>query len=68
MQIFKLGDRVRVKTGEHANFAGEISGINQAKSLLRVERAALNPQPAEGLFVLETVVAKFSEVEKLPAN
>jgi transcription antitermination factor NusG len=66
METFKLGDRVRVKSGEHADFTGEIKGINQAKSLLKVERTTLNPQPAEGLFVLETVVAKFSEVEKSP--
>ncbi|HYG80406.1 MAG TPA: KOW motif-containing protein [Pyrinomonadaceae bacterium] len=66
MESFELGDRVRVKSGDHADFAGEIKGINQAKSLLKVGRTALNPRPAEGLFVLETVVAKFSEVEKLP--
>ena len=66
METFKPGDRVRVKSGEHADFTGEIKGINRAKSLLKLERAALNPRPADGLFVLETVVAKFSEVEKSP--
>jgi len=60
-----VGDRVRLTSGEHKDFTGEIKGINRARSLLKVERAAINPQPSDGLFVLETVVAKFTEVEKL---
>jgi transcription antitermination factor NusG len=67
MRTFKLGDRVRVRSGPHASFVGRVEGINQAKSLLRVAREALNPEPAGGLFVLESVAVKFAEVEKVSA-
>lgn len=65
MQTFKLGDRVRVRSGPHAPFAGRVEGINQAKSLLKVSREAINPNPAQGLFVMESVSVRFAEVEKV---
>lgn len=67
MQTFKLGDTVKVKRGPHASFEGRVEGINQAKSLLKVAREALNPKPAEGLFVRESVSVKFADVEKAAA-
>jgi transcriptional antiterminator NusG len=36
MIVFKLGDMVRIKAGPFAGFTGQIEGINQAKSLLKV--------------------------------
>ena len=33
---YRLGDRVRIKTGPFAAFTGKIEGINQAKTLLKV--------------------------------
>ena len=33
---FRLGDTVRIKSGPFAAFTGEVEGINQAKSLLKV--------------------------------
>ena len=36
LQTFRLGDVVRIKSGSFASFTGEIEGINQAKSLLKV--------------------------------
>ena len=67
MRTFKLGDRVYVRGGPHASFVGKVEGINQAKSLLKVAREVLNTKTAEGLFVLESVAVKFSEVEKVSA-
>ena len=34
---YRLGDRVRIKTGPFASFTGKIEGINQAKALLKVK-------------------------------
>ena len=34
---YRLGDRVRIKTGPFAAFTGKIEGINQAKNLLKVK-------------------------------
>jgi transcriptional antiterminator NusG len=34
---YRLGDRVRIKTGPFAAFTGKIEGINQAKTLLKVK-------------------------------
>jgi transcription antitermination factor NusG len=65
VRTFKLGDKVLVRSGPRAPFAGRVEGINQAKSLLRVTREALNPKPEEGLFVLESLAVKFAEVEKV---
>jgi transcriptional antiterminator NusG len=36
MQVFKLGDVVRIKAGPFAGFSGRIEGINQARALLKV--------------------------------
>lgn len=35
-QTFRLGDRVRMKTGAFASFTGIVEGINQSKRLLKV--------------------------------
>jgi transcription termination/antitermination protein NusG len=35
-RIFRLGDRVRIKTGPFASFTGRVEGINQSKALLKV--------------------------------
>ena len=35
-QVFRLGDTVRIKSGPFASFTGTVTGINQARSLLRV--------------------------------
>ena len=34
---YRLGDRVRIKTGPFAAFTGKIEGINQAKTMLNVK-------------------------------
>jgi transcription termination/antitermination protein NusG len=34
--IYRLGDRVRIKSGPFTAFTGRIEGINQSKSLLKV--------------------------------
>lgn len=35
-RVYRLGDRVRIRTGPFAAFTGRIEGINQSKSLLKV--------------------------------
>jgi len=35
-RIFRLGDEVRIKSGPFASFTARITGINQAKAMLRV--------------------------------
>jgi transcription termination/antitermination protein NusG len=34
--IYKIGDRVRIKTGPFQAFTGRIEGINQSKFMLKV--------------------------------
>ena len=34
---YRLGDKIRIKTGPFAGFTGKIEGINQAKTLLKVK-------------------------------
>ena len=34
--ICRLGDTVRIKSGPFASFTGKVEGVNQAKSLLKV--------------------------------
>ena len=34
--IYKIGDRVRIKTGPFSAFTGRIEGINQSKFMLKV--------------------------------
>ena len=36
MATYRLGDRVRIRSGPFAAFTGRIEGINQAKALLKV--------------------------------
>jgi len=56
-QTFRLGDKVRIKSGPFAGFNGTVLGINQAKSLLKV---------AVTIFGLEKPVKlRFSDVEKV---
>ena len=59
-QMFRLGDRVRLKSEPFAAFTGEIEGINQAKQLLKINLTIFDQT--------ETVKVKFSEVEKVGAN
>jgi len=35
-RIFRLGDEIRITSGPFASFTGRITGINQAKAMLRV--------------------------------
>ena len=35
-RIYRLGDEVRIKSGPFASFTARITGINQAKAMLRV--------------------------------
>lgn len=58
MQVFKLGDSVRLKQGPFANFTGVIEEVDNAKSVLlaRIE-----------IFGRHTSVeVPFSEAEKIP--
>ena len=58
-QTFRLGDRVRVRSGPFAAFAGVIEGINQARRLLKVRIE---------IFGRETPIKlNFADVEKLPS-
>jgi transcriptional antiterminator NusG len=36
-RVFRLGDRVRIKSGPFAEVKGKVEGINQFKSLLKVK-------------------------------
>ena len=57
MTTFRLGDRVRIRSGPFASFTGRIEGINQAEGLLKV---------VVEVFGKETSVSlKFSEVDKV---
>ena len=54
---YRLGDMVRIKAGPFAGFPGKIEGINQSKSLLKVQ---------VGIFGRVTPLKiNFSEAEKL---
>jgi transcriptional antiterminator NusG len=35
--IYRVGDKVRIKTGPFAAFTGTIEGINQSKSMLNMK-------------------------------
>jgi len=35
--VYRLGDAVRIKSGPYTEFMGKVEGINQSKSLLKVE-------------------------------
>jgi transcriptional antiterminator NusG len=58
--IFRLGDRVRIKTGPFTAFIGKVEGINQTKSLLKVMVNVFGrSQPVE---------LSFLDVERIPAS
>ena len=57
MTTFRLGDRVRIRSGPFAAFTGKIEGINQARRLLKV---------VVEIFGRATPIKlKFSEVDKV---
>ena len=56
-RIFRLGDKIRIKTGPFAAFVGKVDGINQAKSLLKVS--------VEIYGRVTPVKVSFSDAEKL---
>lgn len=55
--IYRIGDRVRIKSGPFAAFTGRIDGINQSKSLLKVTIDIFGR--------VTPVKVKFSDAEKL---
>ena len=57
MATFRLGDRVRIRSGPFAAFTGRIEGINQARQLLKVV--------VEVFGRATPVKLKFSEVDKI---
>ena len=57
MRIFRLGERVRIRSGPFASFLGRIEGINQSKSLLKVAVLIYGRS--------EPTKLKFAEVEKV---
>ena len=60
MQMFRLGDTVRIKSGSFAAFTGRIEGINQAKALLKI---------VVEIFGRSTSVKlKFTEVEQVSST
>ena len=56
-QTFRLGDTVRILSGPFASFAGQIEGINQARSLLKVKVSIFGAGAP--------VKLRFAEVEKV---
>ena len=56
-RTFRLGDRVRIRTGPFAAFSGKIEGINQSKSLLKVK--------VEIFGRITPIKVRFSDAEKL---
>ena len=56
LQIFRLGDTVRILSGPFASFTGKIEGINQAKALLKVKVAIYGRDDA--------IKLNFSDVER----
>jgi transcriptional antiterminator NusG len=57
MTTFRLGGRVRIRSGPFASFTGRIEGINQARGLLKVV--------VEIFGKATPVKLKFSEVDKV---
>lgn len=60
MATFRLGDRVRIRSGPFASFIGRIEGINQARQLLKVV--------VEIFGRMTPIKLKFSEVDKISFN
>jgi transcriptional antiterminator NusG len=58
-QTFRLGDRVRVRSGPFAAFKGVIEGINQAKRLLKVRIEIMGRETP--------VKLTFADVDKPPS-
>jgi len=58
--IFKLGDKVRIKSGPFTAFIGKIEGINQTKSLLKVMVNIFGRS--------QPVQLRFLDVEKISAS
>jgi transcriptional antiterminator NusG len=55
--VFRLGDRIRIKAGPFASFTGKIEGINQSKSMLKMDVDIFGRRTA--------VKVSFREAEKL---
>ena len=58
--IFKLGDKVRIKSGPFTAFIGKVEGINQTKSLLKVMVNIFGRS--------QPVQLRFLDVEKISAS
>ena len=56
-RIFRLGDKVRIKSGPFLAFTGRIEGINQAKMLLKIRVEIFGRYRA--------IKLSFTEVEKI---
>jgi transcriptional antiterminator NusG len=56
-RTFRLGDRVRIRSGPFTAFTGQIEGINQSLALLKVKVEIYGRD--------ESIKLKFSEVEKI---
>ena len=59
-QSFRLSDVVRIKSGPFASFTGQIEGINQAKTLLKVKVEIFGRD--------KPIKLRFSDVEKVSAT
>jgi transcriptional antiterminator NusG len=55
--VFRLGDRIRIKAGPFASLTGKMEGINQSKSMLKVDVDIFGRRTA--------VKVSFREAEKL---
>lgn len=58
-QTFRLGDTVRIVSGPFVSFKGQIEGINQGKTILKVKVAIYGRD--------DSIMLNFSEVEKISA-
>jgi len=58
--IFRLGDKVRIKSGPFTAFIGKVEGINQTKSLLKVMVNIFGRS--------QPVQLRFLDVEKISAS
>lgn len=59
-RTFRLGDVVRIRSGPFASFTGQIEGINQARSLLKVKVEVFGRD--------EPIRLNFSDVEKVSCS
>jgi len=58
---YRLGDRVRIKTGPFAAFTGKIEGINQAKTLLKVKVEIFGRRPPIKIGFCEAEKVQFEQ-------